>query len=47
MIPRYSRDEMAAVWAPQTRYAIWLEIETLACEAQERLGAIPAGVSAA
>ncbi|MCE2483056.1 MAG: adenylosuccinate lyase [Alphaproteobacteria bacterium] len=47
MIPRYSRDEMAAVWAPQTRYAIWLEIETLACAAQERLGAIPAGVSAA
>ncbi len=47
MIPRYSRDEMAAIWAPQTRFAIWLEIETLACEAQERLGTIPKGVAAA
>ncbi len=47
MIPRYSRDEMAAIWAPQTRFAIWLEIETLACEAQERLGTIPEGVAAA
>ena len=47
MIPRYTRPEMAAIWAPETRFEIWLEIETLACEAQEKLGIIPAGVAAA
>ena len=47
MIPRYSRPEMAAIWSPETKFQIWLEIETLACEAQERLGVIPAGVAAA
>ena len=47
MIPRYSRPDMAAIWAPETKFQIWLEIETLACEAQERLGVIPAGVAAA
>lgn len=46
MIPRYSRDEMAAIWTPETKFEIWLEIETLACEAQEKLGAIPQGVAA-
>ncbi len=47
MIPRYTRAEMAQIWAPESRFAIWLEIETLACEAQERLGTIPKGVAAA
>ena len=47
MIPRYSRPEMTAIWAPETRFEIWLEIETLACEAQEQLGIIPKGVAAA
>ena len=41
MIPRYSRPEMAALWEPATRYQIWLDIETLACEAQAELGIIP------
>jgi adenylosuccinate lyase len=41
MIPRYSRPEMAAIWSPETRYAIWLEIETLAAEAMAELGMIP------
>ena len=41
MIPRYSRPEMAAIWAPEARFQIWLEIETLACEAQAELGTIP------
>ena len=27
MIPRYSRPEMVAIWAPQTRFRIWFEIE--------------------
>src|SRR5258706_6055931 len=45
MIPRYSRPQMAAIWSDQTKYEIWLEIETLAAEAMEQLGQIPAGTS--
>ena len=33
MIPRYSRPEMVAIWAPQTRFKIWFEIEAYACDA--------------
>jgi adenylosuccinate lyase len=33
---------MAAIWADQRKYEIWLEIEILACEAQAELGLIPA-----
>ena len=47
MIPRYSRPQMTAIWSDRTRYEIWLEIETLAAEAMEQLGQIPAGVSKA
>ncbi len=47
MIPRYSRPQMAAIWSDQTKYEIWLEIETLAAEAMEQLGQIPAGTSKA
>jgi adenylosuccinate lyase len=42
MIPRYSRPEMTAIWTPEARYSIWLEIETLAAEAMAELGMIPA-----
>jgi adenylosuccinate lyase len=41
MIPRYTRKEMARIWEPENRFRIWLEIETLACEAQAQLGVIP------
>ncbi len=41
MIPRYSRPQMAAIWEPENYFRIQLEIETLACEAQARLGVIP------
>ena len=44
MIPRYARPEMVAIWEPEQRYAIWLEIETLAAEAMAELGMIPAEV---
>ncbi|MFP6718330.1 MAG: adenylosuccinate lyase [Alphaproteobacteria bacterium] len=47
MIPRYSRPEMTLIWEPQTRFQIWLDIERYACEAQEKLGAIPRGVAQA
>ncbi|HJM51314.1 MAG TPA: adenylosuccinate lyase [Alphaproteobacteria bacterium] len=42
MIPRYSRPEMVAIWEPESRFQIWLDIETFACEAQAELGVIPA-----
>jgi adenylosuccinate lyase len=33
---------MGNIWEDQNKYAIWLEIEILACEAQSELGLIPA-----
>jgi adenylosuccinate lyase len=32
---------MGRIWEEQNKFAIWLEIETLACEAQADLGVIP------
>src|SRR3954447_17517418 len=47
MIRRYSRKQMAAIWQPDNYFRIQLEIEALACEAQEELGVIPPGVAKA
>src|SRR5436309_5245305 len=47
MIPRYSRPQMAAIWEPENYFRIQLEIEALACEAQEELGIIPKGIAKA
>jgi adenylosuccinate lyase len=41
MIPRYTRPEMAAIWAPETRFGIWFEIEAHAASAMAELGLIP------
>ncbi len=41
MIPRYSRPEMVSIWAPQTRFKIWFEIEAHACDALAEIGVIP------
>ncbi len=41
MIPRYSRPEMTAIWAPENKFRIWFEIEAHACDAQAALGVIP------
>ncbi len=41
MIPRYSRPEMALIWAPETRFRIWFEIEAHAAAAMAELGTIP------
>ena len=41
MIPRYTRQEMAAIWEPQTRFRIWFEIEAHAADAMAELGIIP------
>ena len=40
-IPRYSRAPMAAIWEPENKFKIWLEIEAHACDAQAELGVIP------
>ena len=42
MIPRYSRPEMVSIWSPETKFRIWFEIEAHACDAQARIGVIPA-----
>ncbi|MBU6372584.1 MAG: adenylosuccinate lyase [Alphaproteobacteria bacterium] len=42
MIPRYARPEMVAIWEPETRFQIWLDIEAFAMEAMAALGTIPA-----
>ena len=42
MIPRYSRPEMAAIFAPETRLGIWLDVEMAVADAMASLGAIPA-----
>ena len=42
MIPRYSRPEMAAIWEPANKFRIWFKIEAHACDAQAKLGVIPA-----
>lgn len=41
MIERYTRPQMGAIWQDQNKYSIWLEIETLAVEAQAEMGIIP------
>lgn len=45
MITRYSRPEMQAVWNNENKFKNWLEIELLACEAQESIGEFPKGVA--
>lgn len=47
MIPRYSRPDMTAIWTPESRYGIWLEIETLAAEAMAEYEMIPADAAKA
>jgi adenylosuccinate lyase len=47
MIPRYSRAEMAAIWEPENRFRIWLDIEFYALEKQSELGIAPKAAVAA
>ena len=46
MIDRYTRPQMAAVWAEEEKLRIWLELELLACEALAQRGEIPRDVPA-
>jgi len=41
MIPRYARDEMTAIWSPESRFRIWFEIEAHAADKMAALGVIP------
>ncbi|MBC6444925.1 MAG: adenylosuccinate lyase [Alphaproteobacteria bacterium GM202ARS2] len=45
MIPRYSREAMAALWSDDKRFSFWLEIELLACEACAHHGLLPPEVA--
>jgi adenylosuccinate lyase len=42
MIPRYARPAMTKIWEPENKFRIWFEIEAHACDAQVKLGVIPA-----
>ena len=42
MIPRYSRPEMTSIWSEESKFQIWFEIEAHACDAQAKLGIVPA-----
>jgi adenylosuccinate lyase len=46
MIPRYTRKEMAQIWAPETRYKIWFEIEAHAASRMAELGIVPKDAAA-
>lgn len=41
MIERYTKPEIGAIWSEQNKYALWLQIEIVACQAQANLGVIP------
>ncbi|MCZ7535730.1 MAG: adenylosuccinate lyase [Acidimicrobiia bacterium] len=47
MIPRYSLPEMSALFTDDHRFAAWLEVEVLACEAWAELGVVPSEHAAA
>ncbi len=42
MIPRYSREAMAALWTEEAKLARWLEVELAVCRAWAGRGVIPA-----
>jgi adenylosuccinate lyase len=47
MIPRYSRPDMVNIWAPETKFQIWFEIEAHATDALAELGVVPKEAAAA
>ncbi|MFQ5666292.1 MAG: adenylosuccinate lyase [Candidatus Binatia bacterium] len=46
MIERYTRPQMAAIWAEEEKLRLWLEVELLACEALAARSEIPREVPA-
>jgi adenylosuccinate lyase len=47
VIPRYTREEIGAVWTPQRRFETWLEVELAATDAWAAEGVVPAEDAAA
>lgn len=47
MIPRYALPEMESIFADESRFGRWVEIELLATEAHSVLGTVPAVDAAA
>lgn len=45
MISRYSRREMVSVWEEKNKFQKWLDVELAVCDAWEKLGRIPDGVT--
>ena len=45
MIPRYARPDMTALWEAESRFSIWLEIETHALDAMVKIGHCAGGCS--
>lgn len=45
MISRYSRKEMVNVWEEKNKFQKWLDVELAVCEAWEKLGKIPKGMT--
>ncbi len=41
MIERYTLPEMKAVWSPENKFRVWLDVEICACEAMVQLGLVP------
>lgn len=41
MIPRYSRQRMAAIWSEEAKFGRWLEVEIAVCEARAEAGELP------
>ncbi len=41
MIKRYTRKIMGDIWTDEKKYATWLKVEVLACEAMAEMGKIP------
>ncbi len=47
MIPRYTPSDLAALWSPERRFSVWLDVELAACDAMEDAGLVPKGTAAA
>lgn len=41
MIPRYTREQMARIWADENKFSLWLKVELAVCEAMAELQMIP------
>jgi adenylosuccinate lyase len=45
MISRYSRKEMVNIWEEKNKFQKWLDVELAVCDAWEKLGKIPNGMT--